>query len=101
MPLPADFANRPELGLGLDLFWNAYWDLVASRNDATGFIPWETVQFWANTYALDEDTARDLHYSVREMDRAWIAHKGTTKPIEKPAAEQQSGNRRDIQRKFV
>jgi hypothetical protein len=98
MPLPADTMNRPELAFGLEIFWRAYWDLASCRNDHTGLIPWDKVQLWAETYRLDGDTALDLHYAVRGMDTAWLAHKAERQATEK---EQPRADRRDVQRKHL
>jgi len=68
--IPDDFSG-PDLNLGLQLYWTAFWDLSSCRNTG-GMIPWTAVQTWAETYKLDEEVADDLHYLIREMDQAFI-----------------------------
>lgn len=75
IPLPKRIANAPELWLGLELFYDAFWDLNSCRDlGAVGFgpIPWSAVKDYAQTFELDSEQFQDLYYYIRRMDDAYL-----------------------------
>jgi len=75
-PLPKKIQNAPELNLGLELYWNAFWDLSTCRS--TGFgagpIPWLAILEYTRTFEFDEEQQEDAFYLVRVMDNAYLNH---------------------------
>jgi hypothetical protein len=76
LPLPKRIANAPQLAQGLELYYEAFWELSSAR--AVGFgvgpIPWGVVDSYATRYAFDDEQREDLTYYVRAMDNAYIKH---------------------------
>lgn len=75
-PLPKKIQNAPELMLGLELYWNAFWDLSTCRASGLGAgpIPWLAVRDYALTFEFDEEQQEDLFYLVRLMDNEFLIH---------------------------
>ena len=76
LPLPDRIQNAPSLMVGLELYYEAFMDLMASR--MTGFsigpIWWQTVQNYAEAQGFSSDQRGDLHYHIREMDTVYMQH---------------------------
>jgi hypothetical protein len=72
--LPDNIVNAPEVPVGFELYWRAFWDLVGERYDLTAPIRWTACQQWADTYHLTRVQSEELHKCVREMDVAYCAH---------------------------
>lgn len=62
--------------LGLELFWEAFWELTTCRSVgfSMGPIPWLAMREYAVTFEMGGDQQDDLFYLVREMDNAYINH---------------------------
>lgn len=75
-PLPDRILNAPELQLGLDLYYAAFWTLCSERpvGMGPGAIPWFSMYRYADIHNLDEDTFEDLEYIIRKMDEAYLAY---------------------------
>lgn len=75
-PFPKAIQEAPHLAFGLELYWDAFWDLSTCR--ATGFgvgpIPWSAMRDYAVTFELDEEQQEDLYYLVRVMDNTFLDH---------------------------
>lgn len=74
-PLPEKIANAPELMLGLELYYSAFWDLTTCRQlgfGAAGAIPWSAIKDYAVAFDFDEEQAEDLFYFIRKMDNAYL-----------------------------
>ena len=74
-PLPKKIENAPQLGVGLELYWDAYTELSGSRSasfSGAAPIPWPTVAEYAMLYEFDEEQRERLFYFVRTMDAAFI-----------------------------
>lgn len=71
-PIPDRIANAPELQLGLQLYWQAFFDLDSERSH--GFtltpIPWNAIAGYCIAHDLDEDQTEDMFYFVKAMDAA-------------------------------
>lgn len=77
-PLPERIKNKPRLGLGLDIFLDAFFDLEYDRNWLVGTvaqplpISWGTLQKYAEIYEFSGILRDDLLYLVRALDNAYI-----------------------------
>lgn len=74
MPLPKAIANAPELLLGLEFYWTAFWELSSCRPVGFGFgpIPWTVIIDYAAAFEVEPDDVSDFIYLIRAMDKAWI-----------------------------
>lgn len=75
-PLPDRIANAPELWLGLDFFYNAFWSLCSERSSGMGAgpIPWHAMMQYADRHKLDEDMTEDLEFLIGKMDCTYLKH---------------------------
>lgn len=75
-PLPERIKNAPRLWLGLELYYDAFWELSTCRASGMAVmpIPWSAMRDYASTFGLDEAQEEDLFYLVRAMDNAYIEH---------------------------
>lgn len=75
-PIPESIQNAPELHLGLDFTYSAFWRLCSERpvGMGPGPIPWHAVQNYAIRYGLDDDDSSDLEFLVGKMDEAYLKH---------------------------
>jgi hypothetical protein len=74
-PLPKRIAEAPELCLGLELYYTAFWALSTCRAltmSGPGYIPWQSMMDYARSLGLDEEQTDDLFHHVRSMDVAWV-----------------------------
>ena len=95
LPLPSKIAKAPTLHIGLELYYDAFWELSTCR--ATGWsigpIPWSAVNDYATTFGFDSEQRDALHHHIRVMDNAYISHftpkegKGGKKWRSQPASE--------------
>lgn len=74
MPLPSRIANAPELDIGLELFYVAFFDLHSCRQIgfSAGPIPWTAIRDYANEHNIFGDQREDLFYYVQMMDKAYL-----------------------------
>lgn len=81
-PLPKAIQNAPELFLGLEFFYNAFWELSSCRNTGLdmGEIPWTAIDRYAVSSELDEELSNDLHYFIRRMDMEYIKYIEHSRP---------------------
>lgn len=91
-PLPDRIANAPKLTLGLELYYDAFWELNTCRQTgwAAGQIPWTSIRDYAVTFELDEAQEEDLFYLIRVMDNAFLDYHDKGKPKSPIAAQQGS-----------
>lgn len=75
-PYPDRIAGAPSLNLGLELYFDAFWDLSSCRGAGWSVmpIPWGVVRDYATTFELDEAQQEDLFYLIRVMDNAFLEH---------------------------
>lgn len=79
-PIPDRIKNKPKLGLGLDLFIDAFWDLEHDRVWASGMsavplpLAWSALHNYALYHELAGEAYEDMLYFLREMDSAYISH---------------------------
>ena len=74
--LPEFIRNAPELHLGLELFYTAFFDLTGDRHIGMGPgpIPWSAMVAYASINGLDEGETDDLLYFLRKMDHEYLRY---------------------------
>lgn len=79
-PIPERIKNKPKLGIGLDIFLDAFYDLEHDRIWLTGekIIPlpisWSAIAQYTNFYEITGILRDELLYFVKELDNAYIKH---------------------------
>lgn len=93
LPLPQKIQNAPELKLGLELYFGAFFDLNTCRPIGWSIapIPWSSINDYARTFEFDELQTEDLFFYISHMDIAFINfHRSKT---EKPVTPTTHGKR--------
>ena len=75
LDVPEPGFERPEFGAGLELFYQAFWDLNTERRDVGQPIPWSSIQSYADYLAADDTLREELHALVRALDAEHLRHK--------------------------
>jgi hypothetical protein len=77
MPLPDAIANKPELVLGLEMYWRAFWELSTDRaiGMAEGPIPWSSMNRYAIRYGLHDEDYDRFVLIIKGMDREYIGYR--------------------------
>ena len=80
--LPDRIANAPKLFFGLELYYDAFWELNTCRSAGWGVmpIPWSSIRDYSVTFDLDEAQEEDLFYLIRVMDNAFLDYHEGKKP---------------------
>lgn len=81
-PLPAKYADAPRVFPWLQLFYEAFEDLVGDRPQTDAPIPWSTRQKWAEVHGLDEIATELLHTHVKALDLAFLNSRRDNRPDE-------------------
>ena len=76
LPLPEKIQNAPSLKPGLELYYLAFMDLMASRTIgmAAGPIWWSTVQTYCDAKVLSESQTEAMHHHIKAMDTVYLKH---------------------------
>ena len=74
MPMPSKIKNAPVLAMGLELFFNAWFELTSARSFGMGMgpIPWNIIQGYADRFELDDFQTEALHYHMGNMDMTYF-----------------------------
>lgn len=89
--LPGAIQNAPQLEVGLELYFEAFWDLGTHRSGmGDGPIMWLAIEQYADRLELDEVQRSDLHYYIQAMDEAFHQHREKTRP-KPPSPKQPQG----------
>jgi len=74
--IPNAILDAPELHLGLEFYFTAFYELNTTRSVgwSAGPIPYFSVAEYAMLHDLDEEETEDLHYHIRRMDKAFLEH---------------------------
>lgn len=74
MPLPDSIANKPQLAVGLELYWKAFVELSSDRSVsmAEGPIPWSSMNAWAIRHGIFGDDFDRLVLVIRGLDEAYL-----------------------------
>ena len=72
--MPDAIRDAPELRQGLELFYEAFWELSSCRSVgmAMSQIPWLAINTYANHLEIYGEQRQDLYYHIRNMDEAYL-----------------------------
>lgn len=86
LPLPGKIQNAPELELGLELFWSAFWDLNSSRPIGLdeGPIRWVDIWDYCDRMEIYDEQREDLLHHIKEMDQAYRKFRASKAPKPNP-----------------
>lgn len=90
LPLPKKIRDAPELHLGLEFYFSAFFDLTTCRPGGMGMypIPWKEILRYGLFFQLSFDQMEDLFFFMRRMDEAWITYFEKKQNKEKPKPKQ-------------
>lgn len=78
MPLPEWILEKPELHTGLELYYRAFWDLMADRLSGMGglgMIKWTAMREYATAYGiLDLDEFVRFKLIVTSIDMTYLEY---------------------------
>ena len=77
VPLPKKIQEAPTLLPGLDIYFEAFYDLGSERINgmSVGEIPWRAAWFYARErLGMDEEEASRFWFLVKQMDIVYINH---------------------------
>lgn len=82
LPLPARIQNAPELQLGLELYFLAFFELSSCRPIGMdeGPIPWIAIWDYCERLGIEGDQRDDMFYHIRSMDNAYFQYKSSKRP---------------------
>lgn len=77
LPLPKRIQNAPQLELGLELYYGAFFDLNSCRpvGMEEGPIRWIDIHDYCDRLEIVGDQRDDMHYHIRSMDNAFLEWK--------------------------
>ena len=78
-PLPDRIANKPILKVGLQFYFNAFYDLSGERTiseGGVGHLTWSLLVKYADHYSLGFEETEDFIDIIRRMDHVYVAHMG-------------------------
>jgi hypothetical protein len=72
--LPRRIRDAPQLDIGLELYYQAFWDLTTCRPSgySVGPIPWSSIKEYSELCELDPEQVEDLFVFIRIMDNAYL-----------------------------
>ena len=78
MPLPDKIKNKPEIRIGLDLYWKAFQDLSSDRDIGMGVgpIPWSAMHSWGARNRIRGDDFERLVMVLRGLDNIYMEKQG-------------------------
>ena len=73
-PLPEKLANAPSILPGLEIYYQAFWDLSTTRQHGMGLgpIPWDKVEEYADRGLYNEEQRSALHFYIQRMDTLYL-----------------------------
>ena len=78
MPLPEAILNKPILTPGLELYYRAFWDLMADRQsgmNGVGMIQYSAISLWLTDHCMMDLDERDRFKIVLNyLDMAYLDH---------------------------
>lgn len=89
-PLPKAIQNAPDLLLGLEFVYFAFWELSSCRpvGFSAGPIPWSIIVDFARSHGLSLDEEEDFIYHIRALDHAFLEYSKEQSEKTKPSARQ-------------
>lgn len=92
LELPSKMAQAPVLIWGLELYWNAWWDLEPDRRTAKARLSWSQIMDYAARKGFDEYQTESTLHHVRAMDTAFLTWYGKKKPDTRPPREEKESD---------
>lgn len=76
LPLPDEIVNAPRLFEGLEIYFQAFFDLDTERHHGNGLmpIPWSAILRYARYNEFDERQTSDLMFYIARMDSWNLNH---------------------------
>lgn len=76
MPIPDAIKNAPRLSVGLELYWEAFFELNTTRPAGWGVhpIPWNSIRDYAEAYEFSDEQTASLFHHIRNMDQVFRDH---------------------------
>lgn len=73
-PIPDRIANKPQLDIGLQLYYTAFFNLTTCRPSGFGVcpIPWTAIREYALTFEFDSYQEEALYSHIRSMDSVFM-----------------------------
>lgn len=88
--VPPKIADAPELRMGLELFYGAFFDLIGCRSGwGDGPIQYNAIMDYARHHEFDAEQTDDLVFYLSQLDEVYLKHvkkkapKGGSKPAGK------------------
>ena len=81
MDIPKFIQDAPELHMGLELYYTAFWDLDGCRQVgfSVGQIPWVAIHEYATYNEFDDDQKDTLFRYIRGMDKEYLSYHSSKK----------------------
>jgi len=80
-PVPDRILNKPILGTGLTLYYEAFWQLQNDRNQV-GYVPWSVKMHYADRFQFDSYQTEALNIFITRLDECYTKwsnqHKGNS-----------------------
>ena len=72
--IPEKILNAPQVNTGLELYFNAFFELESERQIgmSIGPIPWSSINEYSKVYNLSTEQKECLFYFVRKLDRVYL-----------------------------
>ena len=74
--IPPWIKDAPELDIGLDYYYEIFWDLSTERQIGMGLgpIPHSAIEAYAVNHNFNAEEAHDLFYLIKRMDVAFLQY---------------------------
>lgn len=97
-PVPKKFQDSPELEIGDELWFGAFWDLNSCRQIGwdLGPISWLVVQEYCRHLGLSTEQTEDMHYYIAELDEVYLGWRKSRQP---PGKGSKHGGSWDVREK--
>jgi hypothetical protein len=76
LPLPKSIQDAPFLHFGLQIYFDAFFELSSCRINSfeIGRLNWLMIDEYCKRQGLDEEQSEDMHYFIRKMDDAYVEY---------------------------
>jgi hypothetical protein len=97
MPVPDPINDRPELMLGLQFYWYAFWELSSDRQIgmSEGPIPWSSMDRWCRRHGINGDEFDRFILMMKHMDSEYMKHRAKSNKKSIAKANPKNPNNKD------
>ena len=67
MPVPESIKNAPQLHLGLELYYDAFFALSSD-------LTWRAIEDYCDRFDLDDEQREDMHYHLPKLYKVYDDH---------------------------